>query len=1566
MIRFTGRTVAAGWCALSLGLVAATAAYALQEQPKTGRFDPLVIENPEGALGAQPATLESFDAAEAVRSGWESFRTAHGPDWRIYIDRRSGAPLLVEGQGIPWAVDKDTNVDSLEAPARAFLNENKSLVLAGDSELVYSKTASGPMLDSVWQLSFDHVVHGIPVVGERFVLTIGHGNLISFGAPRWSRVDASPIPDLDLGEAKDRLASYLKLTEKDAMDITSKAQLQFLPVPVETKDGAARAPYTGAIGAGYTTALVWRFSVVISGQEGDWLTMVDAHSGKVWAFVDQTEHAQIKGGVHPFSNDGICPEGCEQPNFPMPYAEMATDTTLKPANSSGLYDCSPAGTMMGTRFQGQFMRPGGGVCGLFGQQVTCDSDINLGTNGPTQCSVPAGTSAGNTHAMRDSYYHLTRLAEHAQTWLPNLPWLTSTVEVQIDQDPESFGTCDASWKTLYGERLTYLEGNGQNCRNCGEIAGILMHEWGHGLDYHDLFIQDNPPEAYADITSMMMTHQSCEGRGFLMPFNGSTGRCNGYGNDCLTCSGVREMDWDKRANHVPSTPGGFVQSRCTGGGGPCGREVHCEGYLGGETIWDLVNRDLTAMGVDLPSAWQLVDKLWFVTRYASGGGMWECALPNADGCFSTSLFSRLRNIDDDDGNLANGTPHAAAIFAAFSRHGIACGQASDASNQNYSTCPTVGTVSPTFDIASGTVTLKWAPVAHAVQYRILRNDIGCNWASTTVGTTLGTSYTDSGLGNSFTEYYRVQALGGNSACDAPVSACIAATPEPFAGQLKLSSAKYTCVGTIGLTVIDANIGASTTSVSIQSSTESTPESVTLTQIAPGSDTYTGSITTTTAPPTHDGVLSVTSLDTVTATYLEADDGGGNHNIPHVSTATIDCTPPVITKVQTTAITGTTAKITWATDEPADSTVHYGLTPPPGTTTGVPASVQGHSVPLTGLNECSTYDFSVASKDVVGNQTSDDASGAYYPFTTSKSFSTTYSSADTPKDIPDQFSAGASTAISVPDIHTLQDVNVNVNVQHTFDGDLTFTLIAPTGLKIVLANPHGGSGDNYTNTTFDDEAAVPLGSSPPFTGSFQPDTPLSAADGINTAGTWQLNVVDGSGQDTGQILNWSLQLTYSATSCGSHAVVRSASRVSDSCPSGGPGNANSYWDAGEHVQFKLVLENDGTTALTGVTATATPTTAGVTMDDATASFPDIPAGASVESVSPHLTAHLPTSLACGGTVSFNISVQTNQGTFPGTASDVAGRATNGTGRVLSEGFDNGIPATWSIVNGGTDANAGSTWTASNPGVRTIAPPMKVPIVTIDSDAAAPGELMDDSLQSPVLNLSTATSAVLQFDEFFRWFPGGLNETADVDVRSSITGGSWVNVLRQQGVSSANPAHQSVNISAQAAGAADAQLRFHYWNGQSEEYWQVDNVTVDTSAPGSCDMPTCVAAAGGAKPVPDGVFGAAMKASRGNAAGTTIAVTWDAATCPSADNHILYGNLASVASVTVVGAVCDLGTSGSASWTSVPAGNLWFVVVGDDNATIEASWGTDGVGGQRGGTATSGQCGLTTRDNSGTCP
>ncbi len=130
-------------------------------------------------------------------------------------------------------------------------------------------------------------------------------------------------------------------------------------------------------------------------------------------------------------------------------------------------------------------------------------------------------------------------------------------------------------------------------------------------------------------------------------------------------------------------------------------------------------------------------------------------------------------------------------------------------------------------------------------------------------------------------------------------------------------------------------------------------------------------------------------------YVEFRDIYGNQSRTYSASITLDTRPPKITNVRTANITANSATITWNTDEPATSTIEYGLT---GTTmkdaagdksvssseASSPAGDVGarsviitpvvpsgslktsHSVTLTGLRDNTTYYYQVVSKDAAGN------------------------------------------------------------------------------------------------------------------------------------------------------------------------------------------------------------------------------------------------------------------------------------------------------------------------------------------------------------------------------------------------------------------------------------------------------------------------------------------------------------------------------------------------------------------------------------------------------------------------
>ena len=83
-------------------------------------------------------------------------------------------------------------------------------------------------------------------------------------------------------------------------------------------------------------------------------------------------------------------------------------------------------------------------------------------------------------------------------------------------------------------------------------------------------------------------------------------------------------------------------------------------------------------------------------------------------------------------------------------------------------------------------------------------------------------------------------------------------------------------------------------------------------------------------------------------------------------ATFNTTPPAVPMIVSgptvTQIGPTSATVTWTTDEPSNSTVHYGLTASYGDMETDAQLVTEHAVQLTGLATSMTYHFSVESTD----------------------------------------------------------------------------------------------------------------------------------------------------------------------------------------------------------------------------------------------------------------------------------------------------------------------------------------------------------------------------------------------------------------------------------------------------------------------------------------------------------------------------------------------------------------------------------------------------------------------------
>ena len=105
-------------------------------------------------------------------------------------------------------------------------------------------------------------------------------------------------------------------------------------------------------------------------------------------------------------------------------------------------------------------------------------------------------------------------------------------------------------------------------------------------------------------------------------------------------------------------------------------------------------------------------------------------------------------------------------------------------------------------------------------------------------------------------------------------------------------------------------------------------------------------------------------------FVQFMDSVGNWSTAAISdTIVLDTTAPTISGRTASNITGSSATITWTTNEAATSRVEYGLTTSYGSSTALdPTLVTAHSVTITGLAPSTTYNWRVRSMDAAGNET----------------------------------------------------------------------------------------------------------------------------------------------------------------------------------------------------------------------------------------------------------------------------------------------------------------------------------------------------------------------------------------------------------------------------------------------------------------------------------------------------------------------------------------------------------------------------------------------------------------------
>jgi hypothetical protein len=147
-------------------------------------------------------------------------------------------------------------------------------------------------------------------------------------------------------------------------------------------------------------------------------------------------------------------------------------------------------------------------------------------------------------------------------------------------------------------------------------------------------------------------------------------------------------------------------------------------------------------------------------------------------------------------------------------------------------------------------------------------------------------------------------------------------------------------------------------------------------------------------------------------------------------------------------------------------------------------------------------------------------------------------------VPDNDANGVTDTQQANPSCTINDVDIAIEMNHTWVGDLIFR-ITHNNVTVTIVDRPG-----VPNTTFgcgsdaacdrvivlDDESVTPIETfciNPFPAGSYGPNEALSAFDGMDQSGDWEIFVSDNAQADTGTLCAWEVR-----TTCGVNPVQAS--------------------------------------------------------------------------------------------------------------------------------------------------------------------------------------------------------------------------------------------------------------------------------------------------------------------------------------------------------------------------------------------------------------------------------------------
>ena len=556
-----------------------------------------------------------------------------GPEWRAFLDRdpagswrvewcaASNSPRAIYGSGLALSDWSENTLEAARQQAHRLLRDHAGLLRLGSSDF---RESIGARMGRTWSFTFDQYHRNVPVLGGRADVRVNMaGRVPMIGAV------AFPIAaDFDVVPAFDAETATAIAWQKLGQPVTGVAQ----PAPQR----APRLVIHTDVQAEQLSAMTLAFEVHVSnvgadGQGPIGRYYIDAKTGAVLQFVSDKHDCGVAncGAAHATSGVPAAPP-------------VNTTVTVMGWTRTGIDGLDP---LVNVPLPGLVLNvPGIG-------QVTTDNNGQFTINIAAAVSIPVGNLDGRHHApitganaISSSFtvnpgvattiqlltagasfnqgahttmsYWIDRTNQYCRAILGNTAELNTASAVVPAVNIAS--TCNAYY---VNNTLNFYQAGG-GCSNTA-FSTIIAHEWGHGLDDRYGGISnsngDGLSEGWGDIVGMYVVDNLLLGSGFF-----------GQG------IALRRGDNNRQYGSV--------------------QEIHDAGESWMGFAWNLRDRLTISLG----------------TRAAAIAQSNTIVIGSivADAQSQPSALLEVFIADDNDGNLANGTPHSADITWSANNHSI--------------------------------------------------------------------------------------------------------------------------------------------------------------------------------------------------------------------------------------------------------------------------------------------------------------------------------------------------------------------------------------------------------------------------------------------------------------------------------------------------------------------------------------------------------------------------------------------------------------------------------------------------------------------------------------------------------------------------------------------------------------------------------------------------------------------------------------------------------------------------------------------------------------------------------